>query len=196
MGMRDKYRGILYRGDHYDSIQDILDGYGIDRRDFQTIRRKLGYGIEESIDYLVEGGLVEDVLESDVVEYEGVEYKSLHALCEVLSRETGIKKGTIYARIRRGKSIDEAIGHVGRLVGGVEFPVEYRGFVYDTLGLLMSDWDVSYTTLRRYKDRGDYNVLEAVDEIVETKLRREQEKRERLERERLERVARYSGTRR
>lgn len=195
MGMRDKYRGILYRGEEYDSIQDILDTYGIERDDFQTIRRKLGYGIEESIDYLVGGGTV-DVNGSGVVEYEGVEYKSLHALCEVLSRETGIKKGTIYARIRRGKSIDEAIGHVGRLVGGVEFPVEYRGFVYDTLGLLMSDWDVSYTTLRRYKDRGDYNVLEAIDEIVETKLRRAQEKRERLERERLERMERYSGTRR
>lgn len=195
MGMRDKYRGILYRGEEYDSIQDILDTYGIERDDFQTIRRKLGYGIEESIDYLVGGGTV-DVNGSEVVEYEGVEYKSLHALCEVLSRETGIKKGTIYARIRRGKSIDEAIGHVGRLVGGVEFPVEYRGFVYDTLGLLMSDWDVSYTTLRRYKDRGDYNVLEAIDEIVETKLRRAQEKRDRLERERLERIERYSGTRR
>lgn len=195
MGMRDKYRGILYRGEEYDSIQDILDTYGIERDDFQTIRRKLGYGIEESIDYLVGGGTV-DVNGSEVVEYEGVEYKSLHALCEVLSRETGIKKGTIYARIRRGKSIDEAIGHVGRLVGGVEFPVEYRGFVYDTLGLLMSDWDVSYTTLRRYKDRGDYNVLEAIDEIVETKLRRAQEKRDRLERERLERMERYSVTRR
>lgn len=195
MGMRDKYRGILYRGEEYDSIQDILDTYGIERDDFQTIRRKLGYGIEESIDYLVGGGTV-DVNGSEVVEYEGVEYKSLHALCEVLSRETGIKKGTIYARIRRGKSIDEAIGHVGRLVGGVEFPVEYRGFVYDTLGLLMSDWDVSYTTLRRYKERGDYNVLEAIDEIVETKLRRAQEKRDRLERERLERMERYSGTRR
>lgn len=195
MGMRDKYRGILYRGEEYDSIQDILDTYGIERDDFQTIRRKLGYGIEESIDYLVGGGTV-DVNGSGVVEYEGVEYKSLHALCEVLSRETGIKKGTIYARIRRGKSIDEAIGHVGRLVGGVEFPVEYRGFVYDTLGLLMSDWDVSYTTLRRYKERGDYNVLEAIDEIVETKLRRAQEKRDRLERERLERMERYSGTRR
>ena len=196
MGMRDKYRGIEYRGDRYDSIQEILDAYGLERLDFQTVRRKLGYGVEESLNYLVDGGEVDDLLESDVVEYDGVVYKSLHALCEALSRETGIKKGTIYARIRRGKSVDEAIGHVGRLVDGVEFPVEYRGFVYDTLGLLMSDWDVSYTTLRRYKKRAGYDLMEAIDEIVETKLRRAQEKRDRLERERLERIERYSGTRR
>lgn len=162
MGARDKYRGFRYRGKEYESLQEIFDEYEIKRSVYTKVRRRYGMSVTEALNRVIDQKLGEEV-DCEEIEYRGKCYGSLNELCEVLSKETGIKRCTIYARVRRGMSIDDAVGRAGRVAGDVEFPVTFRGFEYTTQGALLEDWDVPYTTVYRYREEHGFNIIEAIE---------------------------------